>query len=264
MQSSLVARQFKALGYRYYHVGSWWSPNATDVAADVNLNYNGPSDFVATLYDETAVPALIKRFHLPDPLGNSRDRAYNHAIYGLSALAGLRDQPGPKFVFGHILLPHPPAIFDRDGRFIPFAEERELTAKEQLHRQLDYTNTRIREIVGGLLSLPEAERPIIILQADEGPESVIYNQTRNTTFDWDEASDEFVETKYGILNSWYVPGGEDLGLYPTQTSINTFRILFSRYFGLDYPLLPDRVYAPKRYYLSYDIKDVTDRLPSLR
>ena len=41
-------------------------------------------------------------------------------------------------------------------------------------------------------------------------------------------------------------------------------MLFSRYFGLDYALLPDRVYAPKRYYLPYDITDVTDRLPSLR
>ena len=78
------------------------------------------------------------------------------------------------------------------------------------------------------------------------------------------ATDDDVEVKYGIMNAWYVPGGEDLGLYPTMTSINTFPLLFSRYFGLDYALLPDRVYAPERYYLPYDLTDVTDRLPSLR
>ena len=42
------------------------------------------------------------------------------------------------------------------------------------------------------------------------------------------------------MNAWSVPGGEDLGLYPTMTAINTFPVLFSRYFGIDYPLLPDR------------------------
>lgn len=263
MQASLVARQFKALGYRYYHIGSWWGPNATDVAADVNLNVNGPSDFVSTLYDKSAVPALVRRFRLQG-LGDKRDRANRNAAYELDALAGLRDEPGPKFIFSHILLPHPPAIYDRDGRFMSLAEEKALPPGEQLERQLDYTNSRIREIVGDLLDLPEAQRPIIVLQADEGPESVAYNATRDSTYDWDQASDDEIEIKYGILNAWFLPGGEDLGLYPTQTAINTFPILFSRYFGLDYPLLPDRVYAPSRYYLSYDIRDVTDKLPSLR
>ena len=37
--------------------------------------------------------------------------------------------------------------------------------------QLDYTNTRLREILADLLALPEDKRPIIIFQADEGPES---------------------------------------------------------------------------------------------
>jgi hypothetical protein len=55
MQDSLVARQFKTLGYRYFHIGSWWSPNANDVAADVNLNVPGPSDFVSALFDRAPV-----------------------------------------------------------------------------------------------------------------------------------------------------------------------------------------------------------------
>ena len=61
LQASLVARQFKELGYRYYHVGSWWGPSRWDMLADVNRNVGGPSDFQATLYDESAVPALLRR-----------------------------------------------------------------------------------------------------------------------------------------------------------------------------------------------------------
>jgi hypothetical protein len=154
-------------------------------------------------------------------------------------------------------------VHDRDGRFMTVLEQLGMSGQEQLERQLAYTNTRIREILGPLVALPESRRPIIILQADEGPESARYRSTRKTTFDWAVATDEEVEVKFGIMNAWYVPGGEDLGLYPSMTSINTFPTLFSRYFGLDYPLLPDRVYSAP-YERPYDMTDVTDRLPSLR
>ena len=262
IKDSLVARQFKALGYRYYHVGSRWDPNAVDPAADVDLYLPAPSGFVTALLDASALPAAARRLRL-DFFG-PRERQYRHNAYSLDALAGLRDEPGPKFVFGHVLLPHPPMVFDRDGRYMSGLELIGMSGKEQLERQLAYTNTRIREIVGALVALPGDRRPIIILQADEGPESPRFRSTRNTTFDWATATDEEVEVKFGILNAWFMPGGEDLGLYPSMTSINTFPTLFTNYYGLDYPLLPDRVYAAKRYDLQYDVIDVTDRLPSLR
>lgn len=264
LQSSLVVRQFKELGYRIYHIGSWWDPTATDAGADVNLNLFALSDFENALFDDSAVPAAMKRLGLKAAPIDVRERHYRYNEYGLAALERLRDAPGPKFTFAHILLPHPPMIYDRDGRFTTLTEESGLSGKEQLQRQLAYTNARIREILGALVALPETQRPIIILQADEGPESPTYRKYRETDFDWATASDEEVEVKFGIMNAWYVPAGKDLGLYPTMTSINTFPVLFSRYFGLDYPLLPDRVYTAKRYLLQYDLTDVTDRLPSLR
>ena len=90
----------------------------------------------------------------------------------------------------------------------------------------------------GLLSLPEEKRPIIILQADEGPGTTAYQNQRLKTWDWNKATPDDVEAKYGILNAWYVPGGAEVGLYPSQTSINTFPLLFRDYFGLDYEPQP--------------------------
>jgi hypothetical protein len=262
LQGSLVARQFKELGYRYIHVGSWWGPTKRDSAADLNLSIDGLSEFQATLLDSSAGPALLRRLGVR---ADDRRKRYYHANeYGLDALVGLRDEPGPKFVFGHVLLPHPPTMYDSDGSFMTTEDQRDLSGTERATRQLAYTNTRIREIIGGLLALPEAERPIIILQADEGPESSRYRTSRSSTFDWAAASDDEVEEKYGILNAWYLPGGEDLELDPAMTSINTFPVLFRRYFGLDYDLLPDRIFTSKRYILPYDLTEVTDRLPSLR
>jgi hypothetical protein len=70
--------------------------------------------------------------------------------------------------------------------------------------------------------------------------------------------------KFGILNAWYVPGGtKGLGLRQDQTAINTFPTLFDKYFGLDYPTLPDTVYAAG-WARPYAGLDVTKRLPSLK
>ena len=176
-------------------------------------------------------------------------------------------ETGPKFVWAHILLPHPNYVFDADGTYITPAMARRLGEKEAFRRQLAYTNRRLKTFLGGLLALPEEQRPIIILQSDEG-----YVFTRNAsaeneedgTFNWQKATPEQLEIKFAIMNAWYVPGGVDLGLDPRMTAINTFPILFKRYFGLDYELLEDRVWISLPWAQRNVLEDVTDRLPSLR
>jgi hypothetical protein len=269
LQDPLVARQFKALGYRYHHIGSWWDPTRTDTGADVD--HVAPSglpiggDFAAALFDESAVPALARRLGLPAE--TQERRHFRVSAFGLDALEALRDEPGPKFVVAHVLLPHGPHVFDRDGTFLGDDEARAqgLSSVERYERQLDFTNERLREILGGLLALPEERRPIVILQADEGPWPVEYTAERKATDDWAErASEEDLEEKYGIMNAWYLPGGEDLALDPAMSAINTFPVLFERYFGIDYPTLPDVSYASRDWYHPYDLTDITARLPSLR
>ncbi len=266
LQDPPIARQFKALGYNYDHIGSAFDPTRTDRGADVNYTVPSPpgtGDFEDALFDTSALPALLKRLHLPP--ASDRVRQYDFSTYALDAVAKLRDEPGPKFVMTHVLLPHPPAVFDLDGSFIDDAEAAKLGGQEMYRRQLAYTNTRIEEILTDLQNLPGERRPIIILQADEGPWPPSYGTGRKTDADWPAgASEKELEQKYGILNAWYMPGGEDLGLDPSMTAINTFPTLFSRYFGLDYELLPDRVYSSSDWYHPYDLTDITDRLPSLR
>ena len=262
LQDPLVARQFKALGYRYYHIGAQWDPTRTDDGADVNLvspTPPGTSEFTDALYDVSALPAIARRLHIAPE--SSRLRHWIYASFGLDALEGLRAEPGPKFVLAHILLPHPPLAFDRDGSYMDAADIKGLTADERYVRQLDYTNTRIKAILSGLETLPEAERPIVILQADEGPWPLSYDADYRQAVDWAAgATDDELEQKYGMLNAWSLPGGEDLGLYQSMTAINTFPVLFSRYFGIDYPLLPDRVYSSHDWFRPYDLTDITDRL----
>jgi hypothetical protein len=70
--------------------------------------------------------------------------------------------------------------------------------------------------------------------------------------------------KFAIINAWYLPGGTGaLRLDQKQSAINTFPILFDRYFGLDYPMLPDRSFASS-WGQPYKTIEITGKLPSLK
>ena len=225
LQDPLVARQFKALGYRYIHIGSWFGPTRTDAAADRNLYVRRASDFAATLFDDGG-PC---RAQAPAPAQERKStgaRGYDNGMYALDARghaarrarAEVRDRPCPP--------PHPPVVFDEDGQLHGRAAQR--SARRTSFRASSSRRTRASSGPRrAVQSLPEDRRPIVILQADEGPYPPSYRR-EHARFDWSTATLDELAHKYGILNAWYVPGGSDLGLSDSMTSVNTFPTLFSR------------------------------------
>ena len=128
--------------------------------------------------------------------------------------------------------------------------------------QLEYTNDHIRAIVSSLLAVPPEERPIIIIEADEGPYPDRYNHDQNG-FDWSTATDEELVTKYGVLTAMYLPGeapADAPAPYPDMSVVNTFPIVFDRYFGEHIPLLADRSFTSRSWSRPYDLTDITERL----
>jgi hypothetical protein len=124
--------------------------------------------------------------------------------------------------------------------------------REAFLGQLEYTNERVLQVLDELLGQSHDSDPIVILQADEGP----YN--RQVVSNWRSASAEDYQLKFGILNAYYLPGATAAPLYPNITPVNTFRLVFDRYFGAEFPLLEDRVYAFGD--SIYDNVDITDQL----
>ena len=116
IQNSNVARFLKSRGYDYVHIGSDFSGTQTSPLADVNPRYDAISDFGTAFIESTAIPGIARRLGLDGPRG---ERRYNWTQWELDQLESLPDRDGPTFVFGHVLLPHTPYIFDRDGTFIP-------------------------------------------------------------------------------------------------------------------------------------------------
>ena len=238
-----VGRFVKGLGYKYIHIGSNFGPDQTSTLADENMDLEQVSDFAAALYDSTLIPRLawFAGFH-EDP---ARARQHAWTAFDLQAMSDAQSIPGPKFVYGHALLPHPPYIYDRNGRYLTEAESGRMSKSEAYNEQMLYLNTRLKAILEPLLALPEDQQPIIIIQADEGPYPADYEKG-GRDWDWLKATPDDLKIKFGILNAQYWPGfkPEDTGLYPSISSVNTFRLLFSKYFGANLPLLPDKAFAP--------------------
>jgi hypothetical protein len=73
-------------------------------------------------------------------------------------------------------------------------------------------------------------------------------------------SDDQLRQKFGILNTFYLPGYEGAELYQGISPANNFRLVFNAYFGTDLPLLEDRAYVWTDQAHLYEFTDVTDRL----
>ena len=138
----------------------------------------------------------------------------------------LARMPGPKFVFIHLVPPHPLFVFGPDGSPTNpslFMDADGIYSQQNYYRgirnQVEYISVQLEQAVTRLLADSPAP-PIIIIQGDHAP--------------WlQKGSDQFK-----ILNAYNLPEHNDR-LYPAISPVNTFRLIFDTYLGADYPLLDD-------------------------
>jgi hypothetical protein len=255
LQDSAIARTFKAIGYRYEHVGSWWYATAVDPTADHNYIYGEYTEFLSMFESTTAVP-MIERLIGVTP--SFYKEQWNRVHFQIRALREIASDPEPTFTFAHFLLPHTPYIFHADGRFVPWDLDRPVEGA--YIDQLKYTNRVIQQVVTELQAGPGAA-PIIVIQSDEGPNLPAIDQGGEVlNLDWAQASDMELGRKLRILNAYYLPGDPTTRPYATITPVNTFRLILNDYFGGSLPLLPDRTYVFTDSDHPYRFEDVTDRL----
>jgi hypothetical protein len=246
----------KALGYEYVHLGNYWEPTATNVDADISLRYQEASEFSSALRATTAL-MLLSPLGEPDNDPETiefADLARDTTLFAFDRLEESVERPGPTFVFAHILVPHPPYVFNADGS-MPTAEERRSRPEtEEYVEQLLWTNARVLAAIDHLLDVPAGEEPIILLQADEGPWPVAFSRNQRN-FQWLDAAPAQIQQKFGILNAFHLPGVDaaEAGVTDRTSPVNEFRIVFNSYFGSDLPLLPDVTYLSPDYARMYDL-----------
>lgn len=255
-----VPKVLKKNGYEYTHIGSWPKMTETNPQADRNVVLgHGLSEFSNALLGGTVVAPALEAVGTP----KFARQQYDRALFQFDQLAQSKRLKGPKFVFGHIIVPHWPFIFDAKGNFTPS----DITMDEikppldevpvEVHRryidQVKFVNQKVLTLLDTLLSGPPETDPVVLLQSDEGFFTWLYGGP--------SATDRDLQQHFSILDAYYFPRLEDTGLYPTITPVNSFRLVFNKYFGANLPLLPDRHYVLTGGNLKW--VDVTDRVRPL-
>jgi hypothetical protein len=90
--------------------------------------------------------------------------------------------------------------------------------------------------------------PVIIIQGDHGP---------GAYFEWQSLKQTNLKERMTILNAVHFPGGVQGLLYSSISPVNTFRVVFNRYFGQDFDLCDDRAYFSK-WGRPFEFTEVTD------
>jgi hypothetical protein len=195
-------------------------------------------------------------------LRHEDDRHRSRILYALERLGDRPETNQPVFTFVHILAPHAPFVFDRDGNPAPVKQTLVLfglfdgehftgTPEEYVsgyHEQAIFISNRIQDTIRAILQNP---RPaIIIIQGDHGPGS---------RYNFLSLEGAYLPERMAILMTVYLPDGDYSQLYPEITPVNLFRVVVNQFFGAGLERLDDR-----SYYASidrpYQFVDVTDRL----
>jgi hypothetical protein len=251
-----VWRFLRESGYRFVHVGSDFDPTRYNRYADENVNYFSPPECYWELVMLTPLQALGSEAGI-GYFDHDRMR-YQRTRGEFQRLAAMAREPGPKFVFAHLMVPHPPYIFDRDGAYLPPWVAVRRSREESFRNQLLFVNQQLQATVDRILA-ESTVPPVIIIQGDEGPFPIRYEKDEYD-FDWRSASTDELREKTGILNAYYLPGVPKDSLTPTLSPVNSFRLVFNLYFGTRFPLLPDEIYAHTNDQRPYDFFAVTARL----
>jgi len=230
LRNSRAASFLRARGYRYIHLQSTWGGTGSNPFADEFLPCGGGllrDDFLLAIWEASWLRAF----------GSSAtmDLADCH-LRNFETLAELAREPGPKFVFAHFVPPHHPYLFDREGNVLrnanlsnQFEFQKQLWEDREAYvEQLGFINSRMEIVLDRLIS-DSARTPIVLLQSDHGT-----NLRRGLR------TEEHYRIRLANLNAVLLPG-EPPDLMPeSPTAVNLFRVVFDRYFGADFPLLPDR------------------------
>jgi hypothetical protein len=181
-------------------------------------------------------------------------------LYKLSKLPQVAVQPGPKFVFLHMMEPHTPFVFAADGSDPAkrgygsiFDGLNEDVTDEQYHAwyraQAKFTDKQTAVMIDRVLAASRTP-PVIVLIGDHGPRSGMVPEP--------DASN--LRECMSNLTAVYLPGKNNQGLYPQITPVNLFRVVLNDYFDAKLPMLEDKSYYS--YPEMFDLRDVTEVVAS--
>jgi hypothetical protein len=226
MIHSQVRKNFESMGYytAAFETG-YWNDELTDAKMYITRTNNpitgstaiGSINNFEVLFLRTTLFRVIMEAQssylskLTKQVETPEQDHYDRILFVLNQLDNLPSVPGPKFVYAHLVAPHPPFVLNSDGSYHSTTDNSGYT------NGITYLDKRVLELVTKIISESRVP-PIIIVQGDHGMGDV---------------------ERVDIFNAYYLPNGGSKLLYPKISPVNSFRVVFDEYFGGKYPLLQD-------------------------
>jgi hypothetical protein len=275
-----IAQTLKQNGYSYNQLSSWWDFTRLRVKADNNptksfrLNLLGAHFYLSDvqrdiLHKSVFSPWLRKGItvrHWPAlkyDLDRNPQENFNAQMSSLKTISSRSDKSKPNFTFAHILAPHPPYVFDKDGNWPTYdneANDNGVDEKTKYTNELTYVNKRIEDTISSIRK--QSPNAVVFIQADEGP----YPKQFRGEIEADHYYDPInlplsdMKQKFGIMASYYMPGVDQSDVKQIDASVNTFRFVLNHYLGYGLPMLPDCQFAMGNKFNVYNYQLVTDKV----
>jgi hypothetical protein len=169
---------------------------------------------------------LIRKQQLDNKEHLSKYKDYNRQVS--DSLLTIADLPAssPKFIYTHLEMPHFPYFYDSAGKAYPdeivFGPAM-IKDKERFKNYVAYSNAHISQLITRVLTQTNGQAVIIIL-SDHGINDLPGSRK---------------EDAFSNYSAFYFPDGNYHQLYTGMSNVNTFRVLFNKYFAQRLPLLSD-------------------------
>jgi hypothetical protein len=254
VKNSRVARVFRARGYKVINIGSGWDLSLED---DAPIR---PEGFSLLLLDTSLLHMFRDRF--------LDDRVRDSILQAFQKLSDAADLEGPKFVFAHLMSPHPPFVFGPDGEKVSTREKVSgmssiFNQRKRLYvDQLIFTNRKVLATIETILARSTTP-PIILLQADHGCAYVhnpeVMDSRKPASQNLPDTT--FLSEQMSIFSAYFLPRQCRDRLYDSITPVNSFRAILGFYFDQKLSLLEDRTYYSTHKH-PYELVDVTAKVMS--
>lgn len=238
IRENKVFHYLKSKNYTIISLDGFYSakPVVGHMNADIHYDYIFEKkvilidDFSFLVIEKSMLRSVNYLFQMNTMIGSYDVNRYS-TQYIITKLKEIPKIKGPKFVYVHIMVPHTPFLFDQAGNQVNSENQNNWRDKEHYLNQYIFITNQIPSVVDNIITQSN-NPPIIILQSDHGPRPFSGAQQGKTL-------DIPLIDMHKIFNAYYFPDGKNDVLYSNISPVNSFRVIFNKYFNENFTLLED-------------------------
>lgn len=235
LSDNKVGKILKKLGYNYIHFNSGWGGNISSENAENNIDTYLKTIPISRNFNTYLLKSFIpKIYEFTIPKSEAEMEKLKH-------LEKIAMNNSKDFVFMHMMLPHPPYVFNEEGEVEVFENSEHFGGvwldKDAYINQLKFLNKKLIELFNKILNKSDI-KPAFIIVSDHGP--YISNP-----FETNNNQQNLIKNRMQNFTSIFLPNLDktksDLNI-KTTSLINIFPIFFREYFGINFKLSEDKLF----------------------